>query len=453
MDQSTLYPQTAEFAEQTRRKIAHRIVPFVCFLYVIAYLDRVNIGYASLQMTQELHFSNAVYGLGAGIFFIGYVLFEIPGTVLVERWSARKWICRIMVTWGLAATLTGLIHTRNEYYGARFILGVAEAGFAPGIMVYLTHWFRISDRGRALGGFYAANAIAQIAGSGTSAVLTNVHWLGFSGWRWILILEGFPAVIAGVWVLFYMTDHPQEARWLSAPERAWVVNQIAQEKRDANEKPDVSVLRTIFQPQVLLLTAVWFLSLCTSAGLAFFLPKIVQRMSGYPPFLSILLSGIPYLAAWPFTIMVGWNSDRTGERRWHTVGCLLLASAGLAISAGTHSIPIGILALTLAAMGSIARQPPFWAISVSLLTGTASAVTIGFMNSVGQLGSFFGPSILGFLVNRTGNYMAGTYYLVGCAIAAASLMLLWKPSSKLASSDRPLSTQILAPAAETGRTK
>ena len=169
-------------------------------------------------------------------------------------------------------------------------------------------------------------------------------------------------------------------------------------------------------------------------------------MSGYPPFLTILLSGIPYLATWPFTILIGWNSDRTGERRWHTVGCLLLASAGLALSAVTHSIPIGILGLTLAAMGSIARQPPFWAISASLLTGTASAVTIGFMNSVGQVGSFFGPSILGFLVNRTGTYTAGTYYLVVCALAAASLMLLWKPSSKLVSSDHPLSTQDLAAA-------
>lgn len=219
-DQSILYPQTAQFAEQTRRKIARRLVPFVSFLYVISYLDRVNIGYASLQMTQELHFSNAVYGLGAGIFFIGYVVFEIPGAVLVERWSARKWISRIMVTWGLAATLSGLIHTPHEFYWARFMLGAAEAGFFPGIAIYLTHWFRASDRARALGGLFAASAIAQLIGSAASAGLTNVHWLGLSGWRWILMLEGLPAIISGVWVLFYMTDHPQKAQWLSAQSEA-----------------------------------------------------------------------------------------------------------------------------------------------------------------------------------------------------------------------------------------
>lgn len=237
------------------------------------------------------------------------------------------------------------------------------------------------------------------------------------------------------------------------PERGRIVNELEQEKRDRTERQNVSAARAILQPQVLLLTAVWFLSLCSGTGLTYWLPKMVQRMSGYPPFLTILLSGTPYLATWPFTILIGWNSDRTGERRWHTVGCLFLASVGLALSAVTHSIPIGILALTIAAMGSIARQAPFWAISASLMTGTASAVAIGFMNSVGQLGGFFGPSILGFLVNRTGTYGAGTYYLVGCAILAALLMLLWKPSSKLVSSDHPLSTRVLASAAETGRTK
>lgn len=221
------------------------------------------------------------------------------------------------------------------------------------------------------------------------------------------------------------------------PERDWILNELEQEKRDRSERQNVSAWRAILQPQVLLLTAVWFLSLCSSTGLTYWLPKMVERMSGYPPFLTILLSGIPYLATWPFTILVGWNSDRTRERRWHTVGCLLLASVGLALSQITHNIPVGILALTLAAMGGIARQAPFWAVSASLLTGTASAVTIGFMNSVGQLGGFFGPSILGFLVNRTGTYAAGTYYLVGCAIVAALLMLLWKPSKKLVLSNDP----------------
>jgi MFS transporter, ACS family, tartrate transporter len=443
-----LYPQTAEFAAQTRRKIARRLVPFVSFLYVIAYLDRVNLSYASLEMTKELHFSNQVYGLGAGLFFISYALLEIPGTVMVDRWSARKWISRIMVTWGVAAAFTGLIHTQGQFYGARVLLGAAEAGFAPGVMVYLSHWFRAKDRARALGGFYAAIPIAQFTGSAFSAVLSNVHWLGWNGWRWILILEGVPAIIAGVWVFFYLTDRPREARWLTAEERDWITNELEQEKKGLSERQGTGGWRAVFQPQVALLTAVWFLSLCTTNGLSLWLPKILQRMSGYGPVAIIVLSGVPYLAAWPFTLLVGWNSDRTVERRWHTTGCLLLASAGLALSQATNNISLGLLGLTFAAMGLNARQPPFWAISTSMLAGTASAVTVGMINSIGQLGGFFGPSIVGFLVNRTGTYTAGTYYLVGCAIAAASLMLLWKPSSKLVSSDHPLSAQDLASAPE-----
>jgi ACS family tartrate transporter-like MFS transporter len=429
MGQTNLSPETAEFAEQTRRKIARRVVPFVSCLYIIAYLDRVNLGYASLEMTKELHFSNQVYGFGAGIFFAGYVLLEIPGTVLVERWSARKWISRIMITWGLAAAFTGLIHTRSEFYWARFLLGAAEAGFAPGVMVYFTHWFRSADRARALGGFYAAGPIAQIVGSPVSAVLIKVHWLGWNGWRWILILEGLPAVIAGVWVLLYLTDRPQQADWLTVEERDWITNELEQEKQGLTGKQD-GVWRAIFQPRVLLLTAVWFLSLSAAYGFSLWLPKIVQGMSGYGPFLAILLAGVPWLAAWPSTLLVGWNSDRTGERRWHTTGCLLLASAGLVLSQTTAKISFGILALAFAAIGLNAYKPPFWAVSSSLLAGTASAVTIGLINSVGQLGGFFGPSIVGFLTDRTGTYAAGTFYLIGSAVVAALLMLLWKPREK-----------------------
>jgi MFS transporter, ACS family, tartrate transporter len=295
-------PGTTEFAEQTRRKISRRLVPFLCSLYVIAYLDRVNLGYASLEMTKELHFSNAVYGFGAGIFFLGYAFLEVPGGVMVERWSARKWLCRIMVTWGLVAAFTGLIHTRSEFYWARFLLGAAEAGFFPAVAVYLTHWFRAADRARALGGFFAANAIAQVVGSPVSAILANVHWLGLNGWRWILILEGVPAVIVGVWALFYLTDRPQGANWLTVEERDWITNELETEKRSLTENQNVSVWRAIFQPQILLLIAVWFLSLSAGYGLGLWLPKIVQRMSGYGSFATILLSGLPYLAAWPFTL-------------------------------------------------------------------------------------------------------------------------------------------------------
>jgi ACS family tartrate transporter-like MFS transporter len=418
---------TTEFGERTRRKINRRLGPFLLLLYTIAFLDRANLSYASLDMTKELGFSNGVYGLGAGIFFLGYWLLEIPGAVLVERWSARKWISRIMVSWGVAAALTGLIHTRSEFYSARFLLGVAEAGFFPGVVVYLTHWFRAADRAKALAGLLVGYPISQIVGSPLSAALMNIHWLGWSGWRWLLILEGAPAIVAGVWAFFYLTDRPKNAKWLTVEEREWITAELEEEKRNLASKERGDVWRLIFQPTVLVLTAIWFLSLCVGNALTLWLPKIIQRMSGYTPIVTTLVSAIPYLAAWPFTLLVGWNSDRTGERRWHTAGCLFLAAGGLALSRATNNISIGIFALAVAAMGISARQAPFWSVASSLLAGTSSAVAIALISSFGQLGGFTGPYIVGFLSDRTGTYAAGTFYLIGSAVIAGLLMLLLRP--------------------------
>jgi ACS family tartrate transporter-like MFS transporter len=419
-------PDPADFADRTRRKINRRIIPFLLLLYTIAYLDRVNLSYASLEMTKELHFSNEVYGLGGGIFFLGYWFLEIPGAILVERWSARKWISRIMLSWGLAAALTGLIHTRSEFYWARFLLGAAEAGFFPGVVVYLTHWFRAADRAKALAGLLVGVPLSQIVGSPLSAALMNIHWLGWSGWRWLLILEGAPAIVAGVWVFFYLTDHPRNATWLTVKERDWITSELEQEKRSLASKGQVKAWRVIFRPEVLILTAIWFFSISVGNALILWLPKIVQRMSGYSTVVTTLVSAIPYLAAWPFTLLVGWNSDRTGERRWHTAGCLFLAAGGLALSRLTDNVPIGIFSLTIAAMGISARQAPFWSVSSSLLAGTSSAVAIAVISSFGQLGGFAGPYIVGFLTDRTGTYAAGTFYLIGSAVIAACLMLSLK---------------------------
>lgn len=431
-----LAPEAIEFAERTRRKIYRRLVPFLLLLYTIAYLDRANLSYASLEMTKDLHFSNATYGFGGGIFFLGYFLLEIPGTILVERWSARKWISRIMLSWGLFAALTGLIHTRSEFYWARFLLGVAEAGFFPGIIVYLTHWFRAADRAKALAGFMLGLPISQIVGSPLSAALMNIHWLGWGGWRWLLILEGAPAIIAGVWAFFYLTDRPKNAKWLTVEERDWVTSELEEEKRSLSSKERRDAWRVIFQPQVWLLTAIWFFGLCVGNALVLWLPKIVQRMSGYGPIVTTLVSAIPYLAAWPFMLLVGWNSDRTGERRWHTAGCLLLGAGGLALSRATDNIPIGIFALSVASMGILARQAPFWSVSSSLLAGTSSAVAIAVISSFGQLGGFAGPYIVGFLTDLTGTYSAGTFFLIGSAVIAAFLMLLLKDAKRTPAQQR-----------------
>ena len=414
--------------ERTVRKVSRRLVPFLLLLYTLAYLDRVNVGFASLEMTKDLHFSNQVYGFGAGIFFLGYWLLEIPGAVLVERWSARKWISRIMLTWGAAAAATGLVNTAGEFYTARFVLGLAEAGFFPGIAVYFTHWFPAKERAKAFAGLLIGSAIAQIVGSPLSAALLHIQWLGWGGWRWLLILEGLPAVLAGIWVLFYLPDRPKDAKWLTAEERDWLTATLDSEKQALAAKTHgSSTWKLLMRPEVFLLTAVWFLSTSVTNAFGLWLPKIVQGMSGFGTIATVLVAAIPYIAALPFSLLIGRTSDRTGERRWHAAGCMFLSAAGFALSQGTGNLAFGLFGLTLAAMGSNARQAPFWTFASSMMTGTSSAVVIATISSFGQLGSFFVPYIVGFLTDRTGTLAAGTYYFTGSMFLAGCLMMLLKP--------------------------
>ncbi len=333
---------------------------------------------------------------------------------------------------GVAAALTGLIRTQGQFYSARFFLGVAEAGFAPGMIVYITHWFRAQDRAKALAVMFLGYPIAQILGAPLSAALLSIHWLGLAGWRWVLIFEGLPAVLAGVLVFRYLPDRPDAARWLKVEEQDWITSQLEEEKRALNAGGS-SAWRAMIQPQVLVLTAIWFFSVSAGNAFTLWLPKFVQGLSGFSAVTTALVATIPFLAALPMTMFVGWNSDRTGERRWHVSGSMCLAAAGLALSQATQNVWVGIFALTVAAMGSAARQAPFWSVSSSVLAGTLSAVAIGTISSFGQLGSFLSPYIIGFLTDRTGTYHAGTIYLIGSYVAAAVLMLFLKTSQPVRS--------------------
>ena len=414
-------------AARTTAHITRRLMPFLFLLYVVAFLDRVNISYAGLEMTRELGFSNQVFGLGTGIFFIGYVLLEIPGTMLVELWSARKWIARIMISWGLIAALTGLIHNAQEFYWARFVLGVAEAGFFPGVLVYLTHWYRAEDRAKAVALFMSAIPVSQIIGSPISAGLMKLHWFGYSGWRWLLILEGLPAVVLGIVTLYYLTDRPKDARWLSSEERDWITGELERERAavvSANKR--YSVREAFLHPEVIVLTVVYFLVANVQYGFTLWLPKMLQTLSGYSPFVVTLLSAIPFLATWPFMVWVGWNSDRTRERRWHIALCLLLAGAGLLLTRMTGSVAVGLIGFTLAAMGINGRIPPFWALPNTFLSGASAAAVVGMINCVGNTGGFVGPAVIGFLTDKTGTYTAGMLYLIGSAVVAAGLVLVVK---------------------------
>jgi ACS family tartrate transporter-like MFS transporter len=407
-------------------------MPYLFLLYVIAYLDRVNVGFAALGgMKTELGFTDDVIGLGAGIFFIGYVALEIPGSILCEKWTARGWIARIMISWGILATLTGFIHTKNHFYLVRSLLGVAEAGFFPGIIVYLSHWFRYQDRAKAVAFLMAAISTSNIVGAPLSGLLLRVNWLGLSGWRWMFILEGIPAVVFGIVTLFYLTDWPQHAKWLPEDEKSWLIGELEQEKKEKQAKHSLNILQAFKHREVVLLTLAYFFMVTAVYGLNFWLPSIVKNLSGLPNLLVSLISALPYCVGFVSILVMGWHSDKTGERRWHTSLAMMTTCFGLVMSVVTRDYTVvAVCMFCVAAAGTAGYLPGFWALPTSFLTGTAAAASIGLINSFGNLGGFVGPFVVGFLSKRTGSYLGGILYLAISALIASFLILSLRATRK-----------------------
>jgi ACS family tartrate transporter-like MFS transporter len=404
------------------RRVNRRLMPFLFALYIVANLDRSNIGFAALRMSRELGFSDAVFGFGGGIFFLGYFLLEIPGTVLVEVWSARKWIARIMLTWGVVASATGWIHTAQQFYWLRFILGVAEAGFFPGLVVYLSHWYRPEDRGKAVAMFMAAIPGAQMLGGPLAAGLLRVHWLGYDGWRWLLTLEGLPAVVLGLVTLFYLTDRPEQAGWLPREEREWLAAELERERAARTAHP--SAWKAMRNPHVLLLAAILLLGLAPNYGLSLWLPQMVQRLSAFGVSQVSLIASIPYLCSLPLMLVTGWHSDRTGERKWHTAIPRLVSGAALtACFFFTSHIWIMVSMLSLATVGFYCAHPGFWPLPNLFLGRAAAAASIGLINSFGNLGGFLGPYAIGWLTSTTGSFRASMLALALCAYGSGLLVL------------------------------
>jgi MFS transporter, ACS family, tartrate transporter len=401
-----------------------RIMPFVFVLYIIAFLDRVNVGYAALQMKGALGFTDEVLGFGAGIFFIGYFLLEIPGSILVERWSARGWIARIMISWGILAIITGFIQTATQFYWIRFLLGAAEAGFFPGIIVYFSHWFRYQDRGKAVALFMAAIPISNIIGSPLSGLILKVNWFGLSGWRWLFILEGAPAIVFGVITIFYLTDRPHQARWLPEDEREWITAELEREKQAKMGSHSLRVLQAFKHREVVLLTLAYFFMVTAVYGFQFWLPSIIKNLSGLSNMMVTLIAAIPYCVGLVGILVVGWSSDRTGERRWHTAVSMLLTSVGLVLSVVLlDNTALAMSMFCLAAIGIYGYLPGFWALPTSFLSGTAAAASIGLINSIGNLGGFAGPYIVGYLSTVTHSFVAGVAYLSASALVAAFFVI------------------------------
>ena len=416
-----------DVAESARKRIARRLLPYLFFLYIIAYLDRANLSYATLQMKGALGFTDKIYGFGAGIFFVGYFLLEIPGAILVERWSARAWIARIMISWGIVAVFMGFIRTPHQFYIIRFLLGAAEAGFFPGIIVYLSHWFRYEDRAKAMAMFMAAQSLSNLIGSPLSGQLLKIHWLGIAGWRWLFILEGVPAVLFGMITIFYLTDWPHQARWLPQNERQWIAGELEREKHARHSTRSYRVLEALRQREVVLMALALVFIAATVYGFTFWMPTIIKKLSGHSDQFVTLVGALPYCVGLIGTLMVGWSSDRTGERRLHAAFCMLLASVGLLFAAVTQNTPLLVISMfSLAAAGMYGYLPAFWSLPSSFLTGTAAAASIGLINSVGNLGGFLGPYTVGVVTQRFG-FFWGVLCLSASAMVATVLLLLLPP--------------------------
>jgi len=399
----------AEVEERAYRRVTLRLIPFLFLCYVVAYLDRVNVGFAKLQMLQDLGMSETAYGLGAGIFFIGYFLFEVPSNLILHRTGARVWISRIMITWGLLSAATMFVTSVNTFYGVRFLLGIAEAGFFPGIILYLTQWYPASRRARILALFMTAVAISGVIGGPVSGwILTSMAGVnGWAGWQWLFLLEGLPSLLMGVAVYFYLDDSIAHAQWLPADERSLLVANLQVE---ANGEEHASALATLRNPRVVLLAALYFCLVMGLYGIAFWLPQLIRTMGVEDAGRIGLLSAIPYGVAAVVMVLVGRSSDARGERRWHLVGGALAGVTGL-IVAGMFSttLLIGLAAMTLATVGVLSAAPLFWTLPTAFLRGASAAAGIAAINSIGNLAGFLSPYLIGLARDVTGQATFGLY--------------------------------------------
>jgi len=423
---------------RARRRVAYRLLPFVFLLYIVNYIDRVNVSFANLRMSADLGFSDRVYGLGVGVFYITYVLFEIPGAIIVERWSARKWIARIMISWGIVTILTGFVHTATQFYGARFLLGAAESSFFPGMIVYLTHWFCVRDRSRAIACLYAANPAAALIGSPLAGWLIGVHWRSLAGWRWLFILEGIPAVVVGVITYFYMTDRPGQAPWLPDDEKDWLVNELHVELQAKNKVRTPTILQAFADARILRLILAYFLALTGALGTIYWIPTFLKRLSGVSNQRVTSLLLIPALIGIVGMLINGWHSDRTAERHWHSA--VPLVAAGLMFGLLTlvrNEVPLAIACLLLGSGFLYAYYPAFWAIPTTMLSEAAAAATFGLINSIGQLGGLAGNYTIGYLNDRTHSLVASFELIAFVYVLAGGLILSLRVRAPVGVSQKP----------------
>lgn len=429
---------TAGSERELFAKAVRRLIPFLFLLYIVAYIDRINVGFAKLQLREAIGVDPAaagtVFGFGAGLFFLGYFLFEVPSNLILKRIGARIWIARIMIVWGAVSSAMMFVHSATAFYAMRFLLGAAEAGFFPGILYYLTHWFPARERARTIALFLTAGTLAGVIGSPVSGALLGLDgYGGLSGWQWLFLIEGLPAVVLGVVVLFVLPERPSDARWLTPDERVRL-EAIVQADREASGVLDRQHLRHAFtDSRVWLMCGLYFLLNVGGYGFEMWCPGIVKSFSGRSAWVVGLINMVPYLAATVAMVLAGHHSDRTGERRWHVAVAAFVAAAGFVASARLTGHPVAALAaLTVAFAGLKCIMGPFWSLGTSFLGGTAAAGGIALINSVGNLGGFVGPMIVGKAVDATGGYGVALGILGGALLTLGLLALALRPQIRRA---------------------
>jgi len=414
---------TAVLGTSATGRVRRRLIPFLALLYFVAYLDRVNVGFAALQMNRALGLSPLDFGRGAGVFFLGYFLFEVPSNLALARIGARIWIARIAIVWGLVSMAMVFAAGPVSFAVLRFFLGAAEAGFFPGVVLYFTYWFPARERARAVGQFYTASMAAGIVGSPLSGLLLQLRGAaGLDGWQWLFLAEGLPAVILGIVALAYLDDGPRGAEWLPAAEKEWLIGAL---EAEGQRRPhDAATLRAgLWTRQVWILSAAMFLIVTSGYGFSFFLPQIVKGLSGASDLKVAMWTAVPFLVAAIGIVVVAANSDRTGERRGHVAACGAVAAAGLAVSTMVASPVAAFAALAVSAIGLYAFIPPFWSLPTAFLRGDGAAAGIGLINSLGNLGGFAGPYVMGWMQGASGDFRIGLRVLATTALLSAVVVL------------------------------
>ena len=408
-------------------KVTKRIIPYIFICYIVNYLDRFNVSFAALEMQGDLGFSPMVYGLGASMFFIGYVFFEIPSNLIMARVGARIWIARIMITWGGVSTCMIFVNTSFGFYLLRFLLGVAEAGFFPGMIFYLTHWIPAKERARAFALFLTSTSLAGVFGGPISRALLKIGDVaGLKSWQWLFLVEGIPALVLGGVTLAYLSDYPDRAKWLSPAEREWLSDKMQKENEEKQQSHGFTLLRALTHPKVWRLCLLYFSIVISFYGVAFWLPQIVKSFSGLGNATVALISAAPYLAASISMVLVANHSDRSGERRWHVALSAFAGCLGLGLSAYflKNNFPLpAFFSLCLAASGIWSTLGPFWSLPTAFLSGTAAAGGIALVNSVGNIGGFVGPYVIGYVKEATDAFTSGLLVLAATLFIAGALAL------------------------------